>query len=620
MSSAAPITAIKDMPGAGSTKAPTFTGNSSDLLEEFEEFECLACSCGVSDQDKCWLVLRYVDTTTKNFWVTLPGYEAQDYNLFKEEIFKKYPGSAKGVRYTYWDLEHVVIAAAELSISTEVELLQYYQQFSPITIYLMKQGKLSTREHNMGFWEGLPVEARRAISHCLELQNPWTFSRSDPINYDNVLEAGQFIFSDEAFDVDIYNPVLTHFKTLRPSEPHVPKKSAHLPSSSRLRLTPKSDDEEDHRIPSVLQDVHTKTVHIVAANPIPKSTPADELEELGCHMHSLSVEDSAYAGCYTWMVFLVPTIAQMYTPPAQMCPVHAAPMQHSFSASVVPPAPMYPPSSTKCFMCGGLHRLSDCVIITMYIQGGRIIRRDRFLAFPDYSHIPQHPTTGLLQTAIDERYGGTLLPPAGVVPRAPKTPKSSDTHREPAFPATASCVTDTKSYLFQCMPVARSSAVIVDADDDYDVLAITWNQGKVVRERKEESSGKLVDEEGKTKGPSKEEEDSRQRRLDDEEIKNPSQAVKDNATMHSFNSKKTPAYTYESKAANPHAVKQMLNQLLNAIVPSITVSDLLAISPDLRREVVEFSHTHCIPTLISAPATADVCAIAPVHIEYLTPL
>ena len=55
-------------------------------------------------------------------------------------------------------------------------------------------------------------------------------------------------------------------------------------------------------------------------------------------------------------------------------------------------------------------------------------------------------------------------------------------------------------------------------------------------------------------------------------------------------------------------------------MPSITVSDLLAISPNLRREVVEFSRTHHIPTSISAPATADVCAIAPVHIKYSTPL
>ena len=302
MLSTTPITAIKDMPGTGSTKAPTLTGSSSNLLEFFKEFERLARSCGVSDQDKCWLVLRYVDTTTKRFWVTLPGYEAQDYDLFKEEIFKKYPGSVKGVRYTYQDLERVVIAAAELSISTEAELLQYYRQFSPIVIYLMKQGKLSMCKRDMWFWEGLPVEACQAISCHLELQNPQTFSHSDPIDYDDDLEAGQFIFSDEAFDVDVYNPVSTRFKTLHPSEPHVPKKSAHLPSSSCLCLAPKSDDEEDHCIPSALQDVHTKTVHINAANPIPKSTPADELEELGRRMHSLSIEDSAYAGCYTWMV------------------------------------------------------------------------------------------------------------------------------------------------------------------------------------------------------------------------------------------------------------------------------------------------------------------------------
>ena len=207
----------------------------------------------------------------------------------------------------------------------------------------------------MWFWEGLPVEARQAISCCLELQNPRTFSHSDPIDYDDDLEAGQFIFSDEAFNVDVYNPVLTRFKTLHPSEPHVPKKSAHLPSSSCLHLAPESDDEEDHCIPSALQDIYTKTVRINAANPIPKSTPADELEELGRRMHSLSIEDSAYAGCYTRMVFLVLTIAQMYTPPARMRPVHAAPTQHLFSASVAPPAPMYPLLSTKCFMCGGLH-------------------------------------------------------------------------------------------------------------------------------------------------------------------------------------------------------------------------------------------------------------------------
>jgi len=620
-STTAPNGAIKDMPGAGSTKAPAFTGNSSDLLEFFEEFERLAHSCGISNQDKCWLVLRYVDTTTKRFWVTLPGYEAQDYNQFKEEIFKKYPGSEKGVRYTYRDLERVVIAAAELSISTEAELLQYYRQFSPIAIWLMKQGKLSGRERDMWFWEGLPVNARRAISRRLELQNPRTFSRSDPIDYDDVLEAGQFVFSDEAFDIDVYNPVSTRFKSLRPSAPHTAKTSAHLPSS-RLRLAPESDDEEDCRIPSALQDVRTKTVHVNSTNPISKPTQADELEELGRRMHSLSVEDSAYAGCYTRMVFLAPTIAQMYTPPARMRTVPVAPtFQHTFSASAALPAPMYPPSNARCFMCGGPHRLSDCTVVTMYIQAGRIIRQDRFLAFPDYSRIPRHPTTGLLQTAIDERYGGPLLPPAGVVPRVSEPVRSPDTLQDPPPATTASCVADTESYLFQCVPVAEASAVIVDADEDYDVLAITRNQGKAARERKEESSGKSVDERGKKIGTLKE-------RVDDKEIKTPNlqsqnkgKAEDDHAATHSFDLKKNPAYTYESKAANPDAAKQTLDRVLNAIVPSVTVSDLLAISPDLRREVVEFSRTHRIPTSNSTlPTTVNVCAIAPVHVEYSTPL
>ena len=58
-------------------------------------------------------------------------------------------------------------------------------------------------------------------------------------------------------------------------------------------------------------------------------------------------------------------------------------------------------------------------------------------------------------------------------------------------------------------------------------------------------------------------------------------------------------------------------KILDIIVPSITVGDLLAISPDLWKEAVDYVKTHCIP---SFAATNEISAISPPHIEYSTPL
>ena len=81
----------------------------------------------------------------------------------------------------------------------------------------------------------------------------------------------------------------------------------------------------------------------------------------------------------------------------------------------------------------------------------------------------------------------------------------------------------------------------------------------------------------------------------------------------------TPAYTYESKATNPVTTKQTFARILNAIVLSITIGDLLAISPDLRREAVDYARTHRIPAF-AASNEFSTTAIAPPHIEYSTPL
>ncbi|KAG2348489.1 hypothetical protein BDR05DRAFT_995869 [Suillus weaverae] len=91
---------INAMPGTNSSKAPSFNGETSELLEFFELFEDLADACALTPAEKCKMIVQYVDIQTKRFWVTLTGYESRDFSVFKDSILAQYSGAAKGQRYT----------------------------------------------------------------------------------------------------------------------------------------------------------------------------------------------------------------------------------------------------------------------------------------------------------------------------------------------------------------------------------------------------------------------------------------------------------------------------------------------------------------------------------------
>ncbi|KAG0701248.1 hypothetical protein DFH29DRAFT_1000436 [Suillus ampliporus] len=161
---------ISAMPGPGSSKAPAFNGETLELLEFLELFEDLASSCALTDADKCKMIVQYVNLETKRFWVMLTGYKSKDFGALKTNILGQYSGAAKGARYTIRDLECVVLNTAESDVSTETELLQYYRQFRPIAVWLVTNSKISIRERDRYFWQGLPHAARVAIGRQLELK------------------------------------------------------------------------------------------------------------------------------------------------------------------------------------------------------------------------------------------------------------------------------------------------------------------------------------------------------------------------------------------------------------------------------------------------------------------
>lgn len=76
-----------------------------------------------------------------------------------------------------------------------------------------------------------------------------------------------------------------------------------------------------------------------------------------------------------------------------------------------------------------------------------------------------------------------------------------------------------------------------------------------------------------------------------------------------------PAYCFESKIMDPQAPSHILQRILDVEVPNIKICDLLSLSGELRREMVENTRTHKSPTVGAA-----LVAVPDVPLEFSTPL
>lgn len=79
-----------------------------------------------------------------------------------------------------------------------------------------------------------------------------------------------------------------------------------------------------------------------------------------------------------------------------------------------------------------------------------------------------------------------------------------------------------------------------------------------------------------------------------------------------------PAFSYKSKAADPEAIQWMFQWILDVAVPNVTVNDLATLSGDLRKELVDYTHTQKIPKTTRTQTTAALTK--PLSPNYSTPL
>jgi hypothetical protein len=154
-----------------------------------------------------------------------------------------------------------------------------------------------------------------------------------------------------------------------------------------------------------------------------------------------------------------------------------------------------------------------------------------------------------------------------MTPAVPSTPATGANLTMPMPTTTAAFISEM--YFLQCDPIVENHAVVVtvedtkDEDEHKNVLAITHSKAKATPSSPKETAAlpcasKISPASPTTciPGPSK---------------------LSDTQLAHL----KTPAYTYESKAASPETTQCIYQNILNMVVPNLTILNLLAISPDL---------------------------------------
>ncbi|KAF8889393.1 hypothetical protein BD779DRAFT_1469895 [Infundibulicybe gibba] len=537
-----PSKGIIAMPGVASNKAPTFSGETSELLEFLDYFEELADGYQLSEPERCKSLVRYVDQSTKRFWISLEGFGTHNYQKFKEAILDQYPVLAK--------------------ITSETELRQYYRKFRPMAVWLIANNKLSEGERNRYFWYGLHPSTRRQIDRRLELKEP-NYTRAEATDMEKVMAAGRFVFSDEAFDAVFDDPIANRLKKDKEEE----KGRGRGRKSRRVVRDWDSEDSEDSeeeerpkkKKETVEREVRTRKVELEGG----KDT-LDEVEELAKKLHGLQVHDVAYSGYYARLVCLAPAVAQHWK----------APGSHQ---STVPPAgnPNSIPIQNSTSLPYNGYQLQPYKTISAHLRLMIPMHHSTPHAISAKTLIIAYVSAPRCGAVIDERFGGPLLMPQAAVGQRDMPPHLA-----------------TTSAFFQCDLVNSNAAVweVGDKEGDGEAGEELESGGLGAITRAQAKEGEKTEEKRRGKGRVEEQEKK------SEEVKkavNPESRA-DPSPLH-----------VRCKIASPEAARTLHERILSAVVPNVTVGELLALSGDLRKETVEQCRTTRIPNNISTAAITN---------------
>jgi len=144
------------MPLRGSSRAPEFDGDATELVRFFEDVKILCEDAELySDAERIKWATRYASHSEVELWSTLALRSGTDWPAFMAEVKRFYPGAEDDDhKYMRLDLDRLVVAQASIPMSLRRELGEYIRKFTVIASFLEKKGRLSKGEREDKFLAG----------------------------------------------------------------------------------------------------------------------------------------------------------------------------------------------------------------------------------------------------------------------------------------------------------------------------------------------------------------------------------------------------------------------------------------------------------------------------------
>ena len=354
------------MPLRGSSRAPEFDGDATELVRFFEDVEILCEGAELySDAERIKWATRYASRSEAELWSILASRSGADWPAFMAEVKRFYPGAEDDDRkYIRSDLDRLVVAQASIPMSSRRELGEYIRKFTVIASFLEKKGRLSKGEREDKFLAGFHPVFKGQLMSRLTLAY-LEHHPDDPWPTDRVVQHASFLLAG----VSMATPeVVTASPELRPASVSAPTAIKREYYSAGLSRS-------------------------FAPGPRPQAPRAYAPIPMG----------------------LAPT------------PVISA-LRHVPYVPLV--RSLSPQCNEPCCFCGVAdgHRVDSCITCNEYVRVGKCQRRDGQIVLADGAEIPRGPFGQTAQERIDSWCAMRANMTASLVQERP--PVQESTHSE----------------------------------------------------------------------------------------------------------------------------------------------------------------------------------------------
>ena len=163
------------MPEPQSSKAPRFTGDPATLPYFLTRYLELMTAAQITENDALISrVITYVDQETREYWMQLPQFSnaTHTWATFRAEVEALYKDMTQPMKYTTYDLQALIDDWSRMEILSVRQLDNFTLKFKMYANSLKSQGLISDYELVEMYMRVLPINFRQVVSLDVRIQHP----------------------------------------------------------------------------------------------------------------------------------------------------------------------------------------------------------------------------------------------------------------------------------------------------------------------------------------------------------------------------------------------------------------------------------------------------------------